>query len=50
MGRQIVHRVRGDAHRGIKAALAQMAYFADELVDLRLLAHDDLVEFVQQVL
>ena len=49
MRRQFVAQVARCAHAAIGAGLAQLAQFADQQVDLLLLAHDDFVELIELV-
>ena len=49
MRRQIVAQIARCTQTTICAGLAQVRHFADQLVNLLLLAHDDLVELIEQI-
>ena len=49
MRRQLIPQIALPRRLGVDGLLAQVQHFADERVDLGLLADDDLVEFVEQV-
>ena len=49
MRRQLIPQIALPRRLGVDGLLAQVQHFADERIDLGLLADDDLVEFVEQV-